>query len=276
MTDQDPHAEAPGLREQLRATVAAGVALVRAHLELARAEIAEIAVEIQRVALLAGAAVAALLFLGVLLPVGLILFLGEWLFGSIGWGLLLGSELCLAIAVTALVLGLGLPARRVGSAFGWAVATGVVLAIVLGAALTNTAWTQLGMSVAPGVESGVRPLVVGTAALAAVGAVLGLILGARSGGRAALGGIVGGAIGGAIVGAIVGALSAVRFGAGPGVALGVAVGLATWSTLLGMGLGRTGVDTDALKARFWPSQTIETTKETIEWVRERTPLGPPR
>ena len=30
---------------------------------------------------------------------------------------------------------------------------------------------------------------------------------------------------------------------------------------------------DSLKARFTPSQTIETTKETIEWVREQTPLG---
>jgi hypothetical protein len=39
-------------------------------------------------------------------------------------------------------------------------------------------------------------------------------------------------------------------------------------------VAREGIDGDALKARFWPDETITTTKETIEWVRERTPLGP--
>jgi hypothetical protein len=37
---------------------------------------------------------------------------------------------------------------------------------------------------------------------------------------------------------------------------------------------RQGFDGEALKARFWPTQTIETTKETIEWLREQRPLGP--
>ena len=86
--------------------------------------------------------------------------------------------------------------------------------------------------------------------------------------------MIGGLIGGAILGAIVGALSAVRFGVGPGAALGVALGLGTWAALAGLALARKGIDGEAMKARFWPSQTIETTKETIEWVRERTPLGP--
>jgi hypothetical protein len=42
---------------------------------------------------------------------------------------------------------------------------------------------------------------------------------------------------------------------------------------MGAAVARRGVDTDALKARFIPTATIETTKETIEWVREQTPLG---
>jgi hypothetical protein len=29
---------------------------------------------------------------------------------------------------------------------------------------------------------------------------------------------------------------------------------------------------DKLKDRFWPNRTIEVTKETIEWARERMPL----
>ena len=62
-------------------------------------------------------------------------------------------------------------------------------------------------------------------------------------------------------------------GAQVAAALGLFTLFITWPILMGLGVSRNGVDTDALKARFYPSQTIETTKETIEWVRERTPLG---
>lgn len=62
-------------------------------------------------------------------------------------------------------------------------------------------------------------------------------------------------------------------GAQVAAALGIFTLLITWPILMGLGVSRNGIDTDALKARFYPSQTIETTKETIEWVRERTPLG---
>ena len=44
--------------------------------------------------------------------------------------------------------------------------------------------------------------------------------------------------------------------------------------LLGIAAFRNGIDTEALKNRFYPNVTIETTKETIEWVRAQTPLGP--
>lgn len=60
----------------------------------------------------------------------------------------------------------------------------------------------------------------------------------------------------------------------PWVALSVFVALVAWPIAAGFGVARHGIDTDALKARFYPTQTIETTKETIEWVRARTPLGP--
>ena len=43
--------------------------------------------------------------------------------------------------------------------------------------------------------------------------------------------------------------------------------------MLGIGVARGGFDTDALKGRFWPARTIEATKETIEWARERMPLS---
>ena len=42
-----------------------------------------------------------------------------------------------------------------------------------------------------------------------------------------------------------------------------------------IGLGRMGstIDTEELKERFMPDRTIEVTKETIEWARERMPLS---
>ena len=38
-------------------------------------------------------------------------------------------------------------------------------------------------------------------------------------------------------------------------------------------VARTGVDVEALKARFIPIQTIETGKETLEWLQKRMPPG---
>ena len=65
-------------------------------------------------------------------------------------------------------------------------------------------------------------------------------------------------------------------GAGPGLrvaaALGVAALLLFWPAVAAFLVFRNGVDTDKLRARFVPEKTIETTKETIEWVREQMPL----
>lgn len=245
--------------------------MVQAHIELARAEFEEIGDQVKRVAALGGLAAGILVFLGFFFPIGLLLFFGEWLFGSIGWGVLLFTELGFAVALTAVVVALGVPGSKVGPPMIVSVLVGVVLAVVLGLALTNEGWTRLGDAVFPGVEVGFRPLGTALVFSAAVVGTLGLLLGARARG---VGGAFGGLIGSALLGAVLGALSAIRFGPGPGVALGIAVSAIVWIVLVARALMQVGVDGDALKARFWPSLTIDTTKETIEWVRERTPLGP--
>src|SRR5829696_397750 len=94
----------PGLRRQLGATRDAIIALVRAHIDLARAEASEIGGEIQSVAIAVGIAIGALILVAFLVPIGTTLFLGEWLFGSMGWGVLLGTE-ALVLLGTAAVLG---------------------------------------------------------------------------------------------------------------------------------------------------------------------------
>ena len=259
---------APGIREQIRRTRDAIVGLGRAHIDLARAEAGEIGGEIKRAAALGGVAIACLLFLAFFLPVGLLLFVGEWLFGSIGWGLLHGTELLIAVAVLAGLL--AIRARGLGRATAVAALTGIVLAVLLGSGVLNALWRSVGDAFVVG-DPGWRPLAIGMIVVGLIGAVVGGILGARATGRR---GATGGIVAGLVIGALAGGFSAITFGWRVGAALGVTIGLAAWPILMGVAVARQGVDAETLKARFWPKATIDTVKETIEWAKSRTPLGP--
>jgi hypothetical protein len=103
---------------------------------------------------------------------------------------------------------------------------------------------------------------------AAVFAVLGLIWGLRGGGAG------GKLVAGAILGALLGGLTVISIPGTVGAALGVLVALIAWPVLAGRDVMRTGIDGEAMKKKFTPEATIELTKETIEWVRARTPLVP--
>ena len=258
----------PGLRAQFRATKEAVLALLRSHIDLAKAEIDEIKGEVGRAAALGCVAIACLLLLGLFLPIGLLLFLGEWIFGSIGWGLLLGIELLLAIAAFAAMLAIRVKGLLLDLAI--AAVIGLVVALLLGPNLTNELWRRIGDAASLG-DAASRPLVTGVLVLAVVGGLLGLLAGAKAGGGAAA---IGGLVGGAVLGALVGAFTAITFGWRVGAALGVAAALASWPALMGVGVARQGIDAETLKARFWPQTTIDTTKETIEWAKARSPLGP--
>jgi hypothetical protein len=108
--------------------------------------------------------------------------------------------------------------------------------------------------------------------------VVGLLGGTETGGGRSIGGIVRSAVGwtilGALAGAALGALSAITFSWQVAVALGIAVALAMWVALCVLEAARGGVDFGAWSRKFYPSQTIDSAKETIEWVRERMPRGP--
>ena len=266
-----PAPEAPGLFEQFGATRESVKRLVGAHIELAKAEFADITDAIKRAAIFIGLAIGAVIFGLLLVAIGTPLFLGELLFGSIGWGVLLGLLLLLAIAVAAGILALDAGrGRGVAWPFLAAAVIGIVVGVVLGLDLTNRAWTALGDAAATGLDPSSRPLVLAAVSLAVIGGVLGLISGAVGGGAGAA---IGGLVGGAIAGALLGALTAIATGPRVGAAIGVAAGLIAWIGLMGLDVARRGVDTDELKHRFWPDRTIEVTKETIEWARERMPLS---
>ena len=261
-------AAAPGLREQLGNTKSAASRLVGSHVDLAKSEFGEILEEVKRVALLAGIAIGALMVVGLMLVIGGSLFVGETLFGSLGWGVLHGTLILVGIAVAALLRALQVGGVRRALLIGLVV--GIVVGVVLGLDLTNRLWTALGNAAAGPVAPDIRPLVVGAGVLALLGAIVGAVLGGRSGGSLAA---VVGFVVGALLGALVGLVTAIALGPRVGAAVGVTVALLTWIGIMGAAVASRGVDGEALKAQFWPRQTIETTKETIEWVREQTPLG---
>ena len=263
-----PDASPPGLAEQVRRPVNAARRLATTHVALARTELSEILERAKAAAIFVGLAIALLLFAAILASVGTTLFVGEWLFGSLGWGVLHGVLLCVALVAALLLAALEIPGRHLAATFVGAVGIGIVVAVVLGLAWPNQAFTRIGDALIPGIETGVRPLVAGLAVGALLVGLVALVVGARAGGP---GGAIAGLIGGAVVGALAGAFLAISFSRHVGIAIGICVVLIAWPALAATALR--GYDWGALKARYWPGTTIETTKETIEWVRARTPLG---
>jgi hypothetical protein len=259
-----------GLRAQIGATIEAGKRLVGAHIELAKAELGEIMVAVGRMAGLFAAAFVLVLFAATLLMIGGLLFLGEWLFGSIGWGVLLGFLLLLDLALIAVLVALDVAPRRVGISLGIAVVVGGVVGVVMALDLTHRGWTAVGDSVAAAYDANTRAVLLAVGISAVVLGMLGFATGIRSGFNHAWGRL----IVWAIIGVLLGLLTVVSIPGTVGAALGVMIALITWPVLAGRDLARTGIDGEAMKKKFTPEATIELTKETIEWVRARTPLVP--
>ncbi len=78
---------------------------------------------------------------------------------------------------------------------------------------------------------------------------------------------------GALAGFGLGYLTAAAPGPRVGIAIAIAVGLAVWIACMIKQLAGADFDTDGLMARYTPTRTIQATKETIEWARERMPLS---
>jgi len=266
-----PDREQPlGLRAQVGATFAAGKRLFRAHVDLAKSELDEIVDEVKRMVAFIGAAIGVAVLAGLLFGIGLFLFLGEWLFGSIGWGVLLGTLLLVDVAVVLVLLALDIKATRLGTALIMAVIVGVIVGGVFGLDLTHRGWTGLGDTLASAYDPSTRTVLLAMGVSAAVVAILGFLYTMRSG----VGAAIGGAIGGALVGALVGLLTVISLPATVGAAIGVLVALVLWPILAAREVMQSGIDGEALMKKFTPDETIGMTKETIEWVRARMPLAP--
>lgn len=262
----------PGIRAQLGATIDAIKRLLRAHVDLAKAELGEIVDNVKRMVGLFALAIGLLVLASLLLFIGGLLFLGEWLFGSIGWGAFLGFLLLLDLALVAVLAALDVSGRRIGISFLVGAAIGVGVGLVLGFDVLHQGWRALGDAVAASAitDEPTRTAVTAVVGLALVAGILGFIGGIRSGvGTGVMGFLAAGA-----AGAIIGWITATPVSAQVGAALGVLVALVAWPVFAGLDVMRTGIDGEEMAKKFTPDETINLTKETIEWVRARTPLVP--
>jgi hypothetical protein len=258
----------PGFRAQIGATREAAYRLVMAHVELAKAEATAIGGQIAQVAALGAAALALVIAAVSIVILGSALFLGEWVLGSMGWGVLHGFLAFIAVAMVCIFIAVGVSAGRIVRALALGAAIGILVGAILFLNLPNWAYKTIGDSLLPGVDPGVRPLVVGIIVVGLIGLVVGIVAAWR-----AKSSYPATAFGGLLVGVALGAFTAITFGPQPAAGVGIAVGYIGWMAFMGMDLARTGIDVEALKARFTPTQTIETSKETLEWLQKRMPPG---
>lgn len=242
-----------------------------AHIDLAKAEAAAIGGEIGKFAGLAGAAFILVVFAVFLAVIGVTLSLGELVLGSMGWGVIQGVLFFIALAITAILIALGVSAARIGRSFLIAAVLGLIAGIVLGLDLPNQAYRAIGEALDVSVDRSNLPLVVGAVIWAAVGLLVGIVLAYRTAGSIA--GRIGVLLLSTLVGAGIGAFTAITFGPQVGAAIGITVGYIMWIVLMLLDIARTGIDVEALKLRFYPTSTIDTSKETLEWLQKRMPPG---
>jgi hypothetical protein len=259
------------LKAQFGATRDAALRLALAHIDLAKAEAAAIGGQVARAAGLIGGAIVLVLFIVFLVLLGMTLWTAETLLGSMGWGILHGVLMYGGIAVAFVLAAVGMSGRRIGGALLVAILVGVLVSLILALQLPNQLYARIGEALLPNVESGVRPLVVGALIWAVLGALVAIAIG--RGAVTSGGGWIGVGLLGILLGALIGAITAITFEVQVAVGLGAAVGWATWSALMLIDISRTGIDTEALKARFTPTMTIETSKETLEWLQSKMPPG---
>jgi len=203
--------------------------------------------------------------------IGGALFLAEWLLGSMGWGILHGVLLAIAITLGVGLLAVGLPASRIVRSLAVALVVALAVGGALGLELPNQLYGTVGASAGLSVDAGARPLVAGLLVGALIGLIVGIagaivLAGSGVGRFATVTALV-------VIGGLLGAFSAITFGPQVGAAVGITSGYLTWIAWMAVDVVRTGIDTEGLKERFYPTQTMETSKETLEWLQRRMPPG---
>ena len=254
---------APGLGAQFGRTRAAFVGLFQAHLDLLKAELSEIVGQIKVMATAAGCALVIALMTGTLLYVGGFMFMGEWLFGSIGWGLAHGILMGLALIVVLVMAILGARRRAALISLFLALLVTIGVALLCGSNLASDAAASFARQLSSPFDS---PGLVALLAGALIGAVLFALLLSRVGGRS---GFVGGLFLGLILGMLVGWLIAgAPWTWPPAVGFAIVVGLIAWP-ILDVTLAWPGLDPAERFRKLYPQQSIDAAQETKAWLEEQ-------
>jgi hypothetical protein len=228
----------------------------------------------REVAIIAGLAAAALvlvLLLVILVWVGTWLFVGEWLFGSMGWGLLHGTLFTIALIVP---IGLNLAG---GSTGAWvrAFVISLVLAIALSVLFvsnvmrTTAVWLGQQLQSSLTIDPAALPTLGSAIVVAVVLALLFFILGLRAGRPRLL--LAGGLVLGFIFGAIFGSVTFDTKGA---IAVAVTLALLAWIALAALLAVRRGIDPTARYEKLIPRASmaqLAATRAYLEqqWQRQR-------
>ena len=215
----------------------------------------------------------------ILLVLGTSMFLGEWLFGSIGWGILHGSLFFVGLALTAVMVALAFSPIRLFLWFLLAFVIGILASLMFGFDILNQAYAAIGNALLPGVDAANRPLVTGMLLVGVIALMIGLVLFFRMGGAGTFRESPGKGIVlllltvlvSFLYGAVIGAFTSITFAWRPAFGLGLSITYLLWIVFLIGDLFRIGIDDEALKERFYPARTIDTTKETLEWLQKRMP-----
>lgn len=263
MTNKSTDRETRGLFAQIGETRAAFMRLARAHIDLLRSEISAIVDQIKQMAAAAGIILVFALLIANMLYIGGFLFMGEWLFGSMGWGLAQGVLLALAIIVVALLAILGVRKRTYAISLLLAAVLTIVLALLIGLNVTHdTANYWAGEFAAPFNNVGLVAAVAG----GIIGALILLILLAFVGGAF-------GAVAGLLLGAIIGVLFGWVMGGAPwtwppAVGFSITVGLLLWPIMCVL-IGWRQIDLEKRFGSLYPRQSIEAAQETRAWLEEQ-------
>ncbi len=272
----DPSRPAPGVIDELKRVKDRAMALVHAHIALLKAEIGDIVSELKIIAALAGVILALAFFASQLVAIGGTLFLGEWIFGSIGWGVVHGALLSLAMIVAAAMVLVQAPRSVIAVPFVLAAIVGVVVSIVLGSNVARRVAGDVGTRSFHGLNQAWAPDIIGVVVVAVVLGLVGLIVLGRAGG---IGGAVFGLIAGAITGAFAGwGWTGITFSWHGAVAIGLTIGLLAWIALMPTWMLRARVDPTARFRKLWPRESYASAMETkdwleAEWQRRRARLG---
>lgn len=264
-------AHEPGVGEALRRARDGGRKLVDAHIELLKAELSVAGRELGIVVGMAFAILSLAIVAALLLVIGTCLFLGEWLFGSMAWGIVHGVLFFVALIVP---LALDLAGGR-RDAFARGLLAGLVATIVLWVLFASNILRDTAVDTARSLEASLAieptfmPTLVGLVAGMVILGVLGLVLGWRRG--AVLPMLSLGLVAGAAIGAILGSVTFDTKGA---LAVALIVGLLTWIGVTVLVAVRTGFDPEARYEAMVPRESMAMAQETKEflerqWRRQR-------